>query len=72
MTHLGYLGKPIYISKQGFHILNCRKYSGWIYIDVELMLRGIWYGLRGATRAHAILFTKDGNYYIIELVIVYK
>jgi hypothetical protein len=32
----------------------------------------VWYGLRGATRAHAKSFMKNGNYYVIELVIVYK
>jgi hypothetical protein len=43
----------------------------WIDIEVQLMW-GIWYGLSGATRAHAKRFKKDGNHYIIELEIVYK
>jgi hypothetical protein len=60
--HLGYLGKPV-IFLNGDSIYETAES---VYIEVELMLRGIWYGLKSATRAHAKLFAKDGNYYIIE------
>jgi hypothetical protein len=52
-------------------MLNCLKYSRQIYIDVALVW-GIWYALRGETRAHEKPFMKDGNYRVIELAIVYK
>jgi hypothetical protein len=53
-------------------MLNCLKYSRQIYIDVALVLWGIWYGLRGATRAHTKPSMNDGNYRVIELAIVYR
>jgi hypothetical protein len=53
-------------------MLNFLKYSRQVYIEVALVLWGIWYGLRGVTRAHAKSVIEDGNYCIIELAIVFK